>query len=149
MPLVTLHTRLFTLLNEANFVRQYASEGSAAMAAGPVSANAVVALAQRLQATLANVVTPLADDEGLVGYAAAQFSDNPNWVPLNLQIAGITSLVEAVISACKDCVPVDGDGYILKDVWNPDGSVSVRQLSTSDTADLRAALNTLASAIPE
>jgi hypothetical protein len=149
MPFVTLHTRLFSLLNEANFVRQTCAEHIAQMASGNVSANVVVGLAQRFQVSLANVVAPLDGDADLVTYADEQFAGVPGWVPLNLQIPGITALVSAVISECRACVPMDGAGRILKDTWNEDGSVSVLALTPAETADLRAAMQAVANAIPE
>jgi hypothetical protein len=149
MALVSLHTRLFTLLTEANAVRQMCAEHKSLMDAGSVSANVVVGLAQRLQASLANIVAPAEGDEALVEYAAAQFADRPEWVPLDQQIAGIKYLLQQVIVACKGCVPVDGSGRILKDTWNADGSVSVLAATSTDTADLRTALGAVLAAIPE
>lgn len=147
MPLVTLHTRLFTLLQEANFVRQVCLEHSAMMAANSVSANVVVGLAQRFQATLANVITPSEADAELVAYAAEQFAGH-NWTPLDQQIQGIKFLLTQIVIACKAIVPVDVQGRILKDTWNADGSVSVLSLPPTQTADLRNALDAVVAAIP-
>lgn len=149
MPLISLHTRLFTLLGEANAVRQMCADHRTAMAAGSVSANVVVGLSQRLHASLANVVAPAEGDAELVTYAAAQFADEPSWVPLDQQIAGIKYLLQHAVLACKACVPTDAQGRILKDTWNADGSVSVLAVTSTDTADLRSALASVLAAIPE
>lgn len=149
MAIISLHTRLFTLLTEANAVRRMCADHKSVMDVSSVSANVVVGLAQRLQTSLANVVAPAEGDATLVEYAAAQFADKPEWVPLDQQIVGIKYLLEQVIVACRACVPVDGSNRILKDTWNVDGSVSVLALTPTDTADLRSALDAIMSAIPE
>lgn len=147
MPLITLHTRLIGLLAEARYLRQASYEAITAMESGAVSANAVVGLTQRFQATIANVITPVENDTDLVAYAAEQFSGQ-NWIPLDQQIAGVKLLINAVIVAARATIPIQ-DGYLLKDIWNEDGSVSVRQLQIEDTANLRTALTNLSNAIPE
>jgi hypothetical protein len=150
MALLTLQTRWDSLRQERAYMRQACADASAAMAAGPVSANAVVNLAQRMRAGLANVVTPLVGDTHVSAYADAQLVGTP-WTPgaLPTLLAGLTMLAESVIAQCRACVPRDGSDRILKDTWNSDGSVSVLQLTTQDTAALRTALDTLVAAIPE
>ena len=145
MPLKTLHTRLFDLLNEARFVRQAALQTSEQMAAGPISANAVVGLAQRLQASVANVILPEESAQDLADYADLQFGTQFH---LLQQLAGAKALIAAVIAECRNAIP-SHEGYILKDLWNQDGSVSVRQLTSQDTVAIRAALQNLAASIPE
>lgn len=149
MALISLHTRLFTLLTEANAVRQMCADHKSMMSVYSVSANVVVGLAQRLQTSLANVIAPAEGDTALVEYAGAQFADKPEWVPLDQQIAGIKYLLEQAIVACRATVPTDQNGVILKDTWNQDGSVSVLTLSVNATASLRSALDAITSAIPE
>lgn len=146
MPLVTLHTRLTTLLQETRVIKQYCSEAVAAMEASPQSANAIVGLGQRLEACISGVLTPSQSHVGLAEYAALQFND-PQF-NLDQRMAGMKHLIEAAIAAARATIPTHS-GYLLKDRWNADGSVSVRQLQPSDLVGLRAALIAIRDAIPE
>ena len=147
MPeLVTLHTRLTTVLQEARVMRQMCAELIADMRENPVSANVVVGLAQRLEASISSVIVPAQNHTGLPAYAAVQFGD-PNF-GLEFRLAGIKLLLEAVIVRCRQAIPTH-DGFILKELWNADGSVSVRRLLPVETADLRTALQGVLNNIPE
>lgn len=145
-PLVTLHTRLMNVLQEARAIKQFCSEAIAAMQNGPVSANAVVGLGQRLEASMSGVLTPAMQHAGLADYANLQFGD-PNF-GLDQRMAGMAYLLGQAIAAARATIPTSG-GYLLKDTWNVDGSVSVRQLQPSDTVALRAALQMIYDNIPE
>jgi hypothetical protein len=147
MPLVTLHTRLTTLLHEARAIKQYCAEATEAMAAGPVSANAVVSLGQRLAASIADIIEPSQQHAGLADYAALQFGD-PSF-GLNARMAGLRALLVNAITAARATIPTTAEGYLLKDTWNDDGSVTVRVLAPSATGQLRAALQMVAANIPE
>lgn len=156
MPaLFTNHTRLFSLFQERSAIKQYASDAAAAMAAGPVSANAVVGMAQRFAASLANVVSPIASDATLLDavsdYADTQFTGVAGWSAglLKTLLAALVPLCQACIAECRACIPRDGSDRILKDTWAADGSVSVLQLQPADTVALRTALDALVAAIPE
>jgi hypothetical protein len=146
MPLVTFQTRLSELLREAQAVKQMAAQSIAAMAAGNVSANVVINMAQRLNASIVNILTPAQQHTGLAAYAAQQFGD-PQF-GLDARMSGLRTLLDAVIVAARATIPTSG-GYVLKDTWNADGSVSVRVLTPAQTAALRAALQAVVDAIPE
>ena len=147
MPeLVTLHTRLTTVLQEARLVRQMCAEAVADMAANPGSADAIVGLAQRLEATISGVVVPAQSHIGLADYAALQFSD-PNF-GLDFRLAGIKALLQAVIAQCRAAIPTH-DGFLLKDMLNENGSVTVRRLLPAETLALRTVLQEVVNQIPE
>lgn len=148
MGLVSLHTRLTALLAEAQDVRRTAVDAEATLGAGAVSVNAVVGLAQRFASVLANTVADAEGDTALKDYAAAQFAGQP-WVPLDQQVAGVKALLQAAIAACIAAVPKTAENVILKDTLNNDGTVSVATLSTVQTANVRAAMTAIRSAIPE
>lgn len=147
MPLITLHTRLYELLQEARAIRQYCVDGIAAMTAGAVSANAVVGLGQRLEASLSSVLVPAQAHVGLADYAALQFGD-PQF-GLDALMAGLHTLLSAAIAAARETIPTSPEGYLLKDTWHEDGSVSVRQLQPAETAPLVTALELIRDNIPE
>ena len=146
MPLITLQTRLAEVLSEARAIRQYCQSAIAAMAAGAVSANVVIELGQRLEASISGIIEPAQATTGLADYAAMQFQD-ANF-GLNERLAGMKSLFQVAISTALATLPTHS-GYLLKDSWLPNGAVSVRQLSTSATADLRASLQAIYDNIPE
>lgn len=153
--LFTNHTSLFNLFRERSAIKQYASDASAAMAAGPVSANAVVGMAQQFHASLANVVSPITSDatrlDAVSDYADTQFVGAAEWSPglLKTLLAALVPLCQNCIAECRACIPRDGSNRILKDTWAADGSVSVLQLQPADTVALRTALDALVAAIPE
>lgn len=146
MALTTLHTRLMTVLQEARAIKQFCNEAITAMASGAVSSNAVVGLGQRLEASMSGVLAPAMQHVGLSDYANTQFND-PSF-GLDQRMAGMAFLINAAITAARATIPTR-NGYLLKDTWNTDGSVSVRQLQPSDTVALRAALQTIYDNIPE
>lgn len=146
MPLVTFQTRLSELLREAQAVKAMCQQSITAMAAGNVSANAVVGLGQRLNASIVNVLTPAQAHTGLAAYAAQQFGD-ANF-GLDQRMSGLRTLISNAITAARATIPTSG-GYLLKDTWNSDGSVTVRVLTPAQTAPLRAALQAIVDAIPE
>lgn len=147
MPLVTLQTRLEEVNREASFLRQTFRDAIASMAANPQSANAIVGLGQRLQASISNVLLPAVNHDGLEAYASVQFN-NPMFA-LNTRLLGAKSLLEGIIGELLKLIPRTPEGYILKDIWNSDGSVTVRQIQANETVALRQAMQAFVDAIPE
>lgn len=145
MP-TTLHTRLTQVLQEVNFLRQVLSEKVVVYATYPQSANEIVGLTQRLNASITGILLPAIAHQGLPEYAAAQFGD-PDF-HLELKMAGAKLLLEDIIGQAQELIPVDGNGYVLKDIWHADGSVSVLQIQPNQTAALCTALQAFVDAIP-
>lgn len=147
MPLETLHTRLTRVTTEAQTVRRLCLDSIAAMLAGPVSANALVTLIARFQGARLNVIAPALLDAALPAYAAEQFGD-PSF-NLSGRMQAVDAGLAAAVAAAQACVPVDADGYLLKDRWAADGSVDVRTVSAAATASLRGVLQAVADGIGE
>ncbi len=155
MALVTISTRWNNLRQERAAFKQWASELSAALAAGPRSANDVVGFCQRLNAGLTNHVAPVlaspAVTDAVSDYADADLVAEAGWTPglLKVLLPLLVAKAGDVIAECRACIPRDASDLILKDTWNEDGSVTVLQVQPADTADLRTALDALVAAIPE
>lgn len=145
MALIALQNRLNYVTQARDLVLRCCANYRSAMAAGPVSAHAVIELAQQLRRAYADAVQFEADTD-LREYTKVQLAD-PTFDVLAV-IAGLKVLVEAAIAACQAAIPVDGDGYLLMTKWNADTSTSVRALSIAQTADIRAALATIEAAVP-
>lgn len=150
MPLAssqrTVSGRWSDLRAEARYLRQTATEAVTAMLAGPVSANNVLGTCQRLQAGKQNILVPATTDAPLITYAKTELNDS-NY-DLAAEVATVVAAVDQVIAWVVANFPTAG-GYIQKDKLNADGSVTVRQFSTVQTAGLRTRLTTLAGVIAD
>ena len=145
MPLIALQSRLNYVIQARDLVLRCCATYRPAMAAGPVSANAVIELAAQLRRAYDDAAQFEADTD-LQAYTKTQLAD-PDFDVLAI-IGGLKALVTAAIAACQAAIPKDGDGYLLKDKWNADTSVSVRALSVSATADIRASLEAIEAVVP-
>lgn len=146
MPLIALQSRLNYVTQARDLVLRCCSTYRPAMAAGPISANAVIELAQQLRRAYADAVQFEADTD-LQTYTKAQLAD-PTFDVLAV-IAGLKALVEAAISECQAAIPKDADGYLLLQKWDATSlAINTRALSVTDTANIRAALATIEAAIP-
>lgn len=133
---------------EAKAIKQQCQSAISALAAGPQSANAIIGLCQRLNASKVNVFVPaqgssavlaaLASDLGLADAAAA-----------NSAIQGVVDAITGSIDWVVANFPTSGGSpsYILKDTLNADGSVSVRSFTSAQTAGLRTQLQGIVDAI--
>jgi hypothetical protein len=97
MPLPTnsIVTTANGLIAEAKAVKQFCTEAINAMAAGPVSANAVIGLCQRLNASNANVLTPVIGNSPVMAELGRTL--NINGVPAVTN--AVQSLIDAISSA--------------------------------------------------
>lgn len=145
LPTISKGAEISALLAECRFLKVTAAESIAAMEAGPVSANRVLELVQRLQAGKSGVLIPASASDGL----AAKLVDELRLKDvktaedaLQVVLAAVTAVVESVIKSFPQ-----SDGFILKDRLNQDGSVTVRQFTREDTAELRAELQRIVDAI--
>jgi hypothetical protein len=145
MPTTSVRASAALVISEAKVLKQQSQTAIRAMAAGPVSANAVLQLCQRLNSSVVNVLTPatgnaallasLASDLGLADSAAAAAAIN-----------SVITAANAAIAMVVASFPTSG-GYILKDQLNADGSVTVRQFSSAQTANLRTALQSIVDSV--
>lgn len=147
MPLVTLQTRLKNVLDDAQRVRQHALDFAVQLVAGPVSANAVVSLVTMYGGIIEKTLHPARWHEGLEAFAALQFADPA--FGLNMRLDGMRTLLDMAIAASIALLPVDGDGYLLKDKLSATGEITVRTLAPEVTAALATILQQIGAAIPE
>lgn len=148
MPLSTSSIRNVAsgVISEARAVKGFCQQAITQSAAGPVSANSVLGLCQRLNASKANILVPaqvnnaamtsLAQDLGLADGPAA--------------VAAVQDVVNSITNTIDWVVanfPKDAQGYIQKDTLNADGSVAVRQFTSAQTSGLRVALQTVVDSV--
>lgn len=142
----TVSGRWSDLRAEARYLRQTATEAVTAMLAGPVSANNVLGTCQRFQAGKQSILVPATTDAPLIAYAKTELNDNA--YDLAAEATTAIDAIDAIIAWVVSNFPAAG-GYIQKDKLNADGSVTVRQFTTVQTAGLRTRLTTLAGAIAD
>ncbi len=138
LPLLSKSAEISTLIADARNARNMASNGISATNAGPVSANAILDLCQRLNTTKVNVLVPALTSPGLMVALAQEL----RLADAAAATAAVQSLIDAITNTIDWVVtnfPASG-GYLQKDTLNADGSVSVRQFTTVQTAGLRTQL---------
>ena len=130
--------------NESIRVKAFATQANAALAAGNVSANAVIQIMTNLKSTI-EVWDSVSSLSGIAQFAKDQESDQAYDV-----VAEFTAMrAEAV--AARDWVitnfPTSAGGFIEKDTLQVDGSITVRTFTPAQTAGLQTALADLIAAI--
>lgn len=139
-PLIELvNTIQYQLIN----LKEYAN-GLLAMMANPVSVNQILDLLQVLNqsaALLENAKTV----PGLIEFAQAQFYETD----LDLMELGLSvlSIIGETRTAVIAIIPVDTDGYILKDQLQEDGNTRTVSLQPNQLTALQDPLQRLAAAI--
>jgi hypothetical protein len=129
---------------EAARLRSYSVSAQAALAAGNVSANAVIQALTTLTGSIAvfDEVTAL---PGIAAYAQNEEND-----PTYDVAAEYTAMRTEAIGA-RDWIltnfPTAVSGEILKDTLENDGSITVRQFTPAQTAGLQTALGQLIATI--
>lgn len=139
----TLSERLALLRNEVKSLRSGLADSRTKMAAGNVSANAVLQIATRLQLSKVGL-QGYVGDAAFLAFARQQFAAPA--LDLDARIADITDAMDAVVALIVSAFPTASQGgtaYILKDTLNADGSVSVRVFTPAQTAPLRTAIQDL------
>jgi hypothetical protein len=124
--------------------KNYATQGAAYMAANPVSANQVLqALGQVVD--FIRTIDTVAAVPGIIEYAQAQKGD------ATLDVVAEAASMRANAIIVRDWIitnfPKDATGYLLKDTFDADGSISVRQFTSAQTVALQAALSASAAAV--
>lgn len=141
---VTTQSKAYTESQaQAASLKTYLQSANAQMAAGPVSCNLVVEIYLALVAAKAKFDATAAVP-GIAPYA----KDQHNNQALDI-VAEFTTMTNAV-TACGTWInnnfPKDGAGYLLKDKLDASG-VSVRTLSSAQTAGLRTQVDALIATI--
>lgn len=133
--------------NAAYSLRTYCVSAEVALASSNQSANAVIALLNQIVNAI-TIFDEVAAIPGLAAYAQEQQNDSGYDVIAEFQ----TMRAEAV--GVRDWIitnfPKDSTNtYIIKDILENDGSITVRQFTPAQTAGLRSALNLLIGTISE
>lgn len=149
LPTTCVQSQVTELIAEAKFLKKNAQAAIVQMAAGPVSANAIIGTVQRYSAGNSSILTPALTNSPLL-VSLAQETGMANE-------AAALAAVQAVVNAIGDVAgwvfsnfPKTSSGnplYILKDTINASGSLTVRQFSTAQTAGLRTELQKIVDAI--
>jgi len=130
---------------EATRLRSFSVNTQAALAAGNVSANAVIQALNTLTGSIA-VFDAISGLPGMAQYARDQQDDQAYDV-----VAEFSAMRTEAIGA-RDWVITNfptapGTGEILKDTLENDGSITVRQFTPAQTAGLQSALGQLVATI--
>jgi len=129
--------------SESIRVKTFATQAGAALAAGTVSANAVIQIMTNLKSSIETWDT-VSSLPGIAQYAKDQEDDQA----YDVVVEFLAMRNEAV--AARDWVinnfPESG-GFIQKDTLEVDGSITVRQFTPAQTVGLQTALNDLVAAI--
>ena len=145
MALIALQARLDSVIAARDLALRCCTTYVPGLAGGNNSANAITDLVRQLQAAY-DAATAYAADADLQTYCRTQLV-TPSFDILAI-IAGLQGLVTAAIAAAKATIPTDGSGYLLKDQWAADGTLTVRALTPGQTAALVTALQAIQTAIP-
>lgn len=133
----TLDDGLRTALRRAAALKSYCQAANNAMAAGPVSGNAIIDLLQSLKTALDDWAAAKAIP-GMQAYAQAEFDD------VGLDITAEFTAMETQAQAARDWIvanfPTSAGGFIEKDTLNADGSITVQAFTSGQTAGLQTAL---------
>jgi len=132
--------------NEAIRAKSFATSARTALIAGTVSANAVIQIMTTIKSSIA-VFDSVSSIPGLAEYAKIQEDD-----PLYDVVAEFLAMRNAAVSAVDwifNNFPKDNDApnYIIKDILETDGSITVRSFTPAQTVGLQTALNNLINAI--
>ena len=133
-----------TVQNEARNLRRFAVTAQANLAAGNISANAVISVLTHMTGSIA-VFDLISAIPGLAAYAQNEENDGGYDVA-----AEFTAMrIEAI--GTRDWIltnfPTAASGEIIKDTLQSDGSITVRQFTPAETAGLQSALGLLISTI--
>jgi len=136
-----LATGLSRAQSQASSIKRIAQNNRDRMAAGPITAGGVLSLLDNLSGALATF-QGVAGLAGIAAYAQDQ---------LGQDVAPDFSAMIAEVTACRDWIvsalPKDGDGYLLLETMDAQGSRTERTFSTAATAGLRTALDALIATI--
>lgn len=129
--------------NEALRVKSFATSANNALAAGAVSANAVIQIMSSMKSSI-EVWDTVSALPGLVQYARDQEDDQTYDVVA--EFLAMKAAAEAVRDWVINNFPTAA-GFIQKDTLELDGAITVRQFTPAQTAGLQTTLATLAAAV--
>ncbi len=126
--------------NEAIQLRAFAVTAQANLAAGNISANAVISVLTRMTGSIA-VFDSVSSIPGLAVYAQNEEND------VSYDVAAEFTAMRTEAIGTRDWIlsnfPTAASGEIIKDTLESDGSITVRQFTPVETAGLQSALGLL------
>ena len=120
-----------------------AAQASATMAAGTVSASYLLGVLDQIRAIRGELVT-LAATPGIAAHARRQSGAG---VDIAAEYAAMVAAVDDVVAWIVANFPKDGDGWLLIQQFEAGGGRSERTFTATQTASLRALLDTLAATV--
>jgi len=154
MLLVSVQTKLTTVLALAQQARNSSAYYVQRFGDGqPVQTQELVNLARQYR-EIATRAAVFAGDSAVSAEADRQFAGQPGWETGSLLVllAGVSALIEQVISAAKAAAPslTDGNKTVpILSVWNTDGTTTPAEVSAASVQSLRSLLSQIVVAIPE
>lgn len=132
-----------SVLKRARSIRSAALSRKAQLAAGPVSSEIILQIAEEAQ-IVSDWLTAQAAIPGIGAYAAANLTPAVTAQGLGSDITALIAALDAVVAEVTSTFPATG--YML-DPPLVDGVRSLKNYSSAATADLRTALQAVADAI--
>ncbi len=132
--------------NESIRVKQFATNARNALVAGVVSANAVIQVMTNLKSSI-EVWDSVSSLSGIAQYARDQEDDQTYNVVA--EFSAMRTEAVAAVDWVFNNFPKDNASpfYIIKDILETDGSITVRQFTPAQTVGLQTALADLIAAI--
>lgn len=124
-------------------VKRLCTDTKAAALAGPISANVIRQLLDKLISAKAKFAEITAIP-GIAAYAEAQEGDSA--YDVSAEFTAMTSEVDGILNWVIANIPTGTGGFVLTETWSTSG-VSVRTFSTAQTAGLRTELDALIATI--
>jgi len=131
------------LIDRAMRIKAYCVEFNTKSAAGTMSVTSVEELMRQI-ASFATDARAAAAAPGLGDYAKAQYADAQ--IDIVAEYTAMIAAVEDALEWISLNMPKSG-GYVLKEQWAVDGSITQRQFTAADLKNLRDVVATVIAAI--
>lgn len=131
------------LIDRTVSIKTYLVAFNAQSAAGTISVTAIEELMRQL-ASFAGGVRAAATVPGLLAYAKAQYADDR--IDIVAEYDALLARVDNALKWISLNMPKSG-GYVLKEQWAEDGSITQRQFTAADLKNLRDVVDTVIAAI--
>ncbi|MEM4658702.1 MAG: hypothetical protein QXX77_09820 [Candidatus Methanosuratincola sp.] len=140
----TLQQGLQMAQREAQRLKQFAQDVSDLISSQNVSANQVLQIMLEFRNSR-DVFNRVKQIPGIADYAKAQFADTGYDIVAEFQ--QMMKVLNDVISWIQTNFPKDANGYLLKDKFDAQGSISARIFTPPQLAPLKALVDTLVASI--
>lgn len=140
----TLQEALQTARREAGRLKRFAQDVSQLVGSQPVSANQVLQIMFEFRNSK-DVFDKVRQVPGIAEYAKQQFMDTG--YDIVSEFISMNKALNDVISWIMNNFPKDSNGYLLKDKFDPQGSISVRVFTPAQLAPLKSLVDALIATI--